>query len=60
MELSPESKNKRLEYVRYADDFLVNIIGSKTEALLVKEELKDFLKKQLNLTLNEEKTAITH
>lgn len=51
---------KNLQYVRYADDFLVGIIGSKEDAEALKADLTAFLKEKLNLTLSAEKTKITH
>jgi len=50
---------KNLQYVRYADDFLIGIIGSKADAEAVKADLAVFLKEKLNLTLSVEKTKIT-
>ena len=51
---------KRLKYVRYADDFLIGIIGSKEDARHIKEDVKTFLADKLALELSEEKTLITH
>lgn len=51
---------KRLKYVRYADDFLVGLIGSKADAQAFKEALGAFLHDSLNLSLSNEKTKITH
>ena len=51
---------RRLSYVRYADDFLVGIIGSKSDALRIKDDLSKFLSEMLNLSLSAEKTLITH
>lgn len=51
---------KNLQYVRYADDFLIGIIGNKEDAEAVKADLTVFLKEKLNLTLSAEKTKITH
>lgn len=51
---------RRLKYVRYADDFILGVIGSKKEAEQIKQDLKTFLKKQLKLELRDEKTLITH
>lgn len=51
---------KRMKYIRYADDFLVGIIGSKSECIELKLKMKEFLKKELNLELNIDKTKITH
>lgn len=51
---------KRLTYNRYADDFVIGIIGSKAEANQTKEVIKQFLQETLKLTLSEEKTKVTH
>jgi len=51
---------RRLRYCRYADDHLLGFIGSKAEAEEIKERLADFLRERLNLTLNTDKTLITH
>ncbi|MFC4766549.1 reverse transcriptase/maturase family protein [Effusibacillus consociatus] len=51
---------KRLNYVRYADDFVVSVIGSREETEQIKEDIKDFLQKELKLELSAEKTLITH
>ncbi len=45
---------------RYADDFLIGIIGSKEDATQLKENLTIFLKEKLDLELSQEKTLITH
>ena len=51
---------KRIQYNRYADDFVVGVIGSKQDALSIKEDLRLFLSEKLKLTLSEEKTKVTH
>jgi len=51
---------KRLKYVRYADDFLIGVIGSKQDASKIKEDVKNFLNEKLALELSDEKTLITH
>jgi group II intron reverse transcriptase/maturase len=51
---------KRIKYFRYADDFVVSIIGDKEDAERVKEEIKSFLKEKLQLKLSDEKSKITH
>lgn len=51
---------KALQYVRYADDFIISIIGSKADAVRVKEEISRFVSEELKLTLSAEKTKITH
>lgn len=55
-----DSNYRRLKYVRYADDFLIGIIGSKKDANKVKENVKQFLVDKLALELSDEKTLITH
>lgn len=55
-----DSNFKRMKYVRYADDFLVGIIGSKDDAIAIKEYLTKYLKEELDLDLSQEKTYITH
>lgn len=47
-------------YVRYADDFLIGIRGKKTAAEEVKLKVENFLRTQLSLELNLEKTLITN
>jgi group II intron reverse transcriptase/maturase len=51
---------RRLGYVRYADDFLIGIIGPKSDAIQLRSEIQVFLKEKLNLELNFEKTKISH
>ncbi|MEH7217292.1 reverse transcriptase domain-containing protein [Bacillus toyonensis] len=55
-----DNEYRRLTYVRYADDFLIGIIGSKEDAQYVKEEIANFLKDKLKLELSMEKTLITN
>ena len=55
-----DSEYRRLRYVRYADDFLLGFIGSKSEAATIKDELERFLSGELRLELSAEKTLITH
>ena len=50
---------KRLHYVRYADDFIIGLIGSKADAQNIKTDLKEFLQ-ELKLELSEDKTLITN
>ena len=47
---------KKIQYVRYADDFIIGVIGPKADAEIIKGELRAFLHDKLNLTLSEEKT----
>ncbi|MDQ0214552.1 group II intron reverse transcriptase/maturase [Oikeobacillus pervagus] len=55
-----DNYDQRMKYVRYADDFVIGIAGSKESALYIKEMIKTFLEKELHLDLSEEKTLITH
>lgn len=50
----------RIKYLRYADDWLIGICGSRSLAQQVKEEIKIFLRDHLKLELSEEKTRLTH
>ncbi|MFQ8907282.1 MAG: hypothetical protein ACLR7K_09735 [Subdoligranulum sp.] len=54
--LDPMDKNyQRVKYVRYADDFVVCIIGSKATANEIKERIAGFMQKELHLELSREK-----
>lgn len=55
-----ETSYKSLQYVRYADDFLVGVVGSREDAERLKQDLAVFLKEKLGLTLSAEKTKITN
>jgi group II intron reverse transcriptase/maturase len=50
----------RVKFLRYADDVIIGVIGPKTLAEQVREELSEFLAKELKLELNQQKTIITH
>jgi len=57
----PQDPNfRRLYYQRFADDFLVGIIGSKADAVALKAWLGDYLRTELQLELSAEKTLITN
>ena len=51
---------KRLCYIRYADDFLIGVIGSKEDAEQIKQDVGCFIRDKLHLEMSEEKTLITH
>ena len=51
---------KSLVYCRYADDFLIGVIGSFEDASEIKEKFRVFLEDTLHLEMSEEKTKITH
>lgn len=52
--------DKKLRYIRYADDFLIAVKGSKEDCKAIKQKLSEFISGQLNMELSEEKTLITH
>ena len=51
---------KRLRYCRYADDFVVGIIGSKQDAEMIMTKIRTFLRENLNLELSEAKSKIRY
>lgn len=55
-----DASDKKLSYVRYADDFIIGISGNREEAEKVKQELTLFAANLLKLELSDEKTKITH
>ncbi len=55
-----DASYRKLKYVRYADDFLIGVIGSLKECEQIKKDIKSFLTEKLKLELSEEKTLITH
>ncbi len=55
-----DSGYKRLYYCRYADDYVIGIIGSKADAELVREEVRRYIQEDLKLTIAEEKSHIRH
>jgi RNA-directed DNA polymerase len=46
--------------VRYADDFLVMVAGTRAQAEAIKEQTAEFMAEQMRLTLSPEKTHVTH
>ena len=55
-----QKEYQNLKFIRYADDFLVGIVGPRTLAEKVRNEIQKFLKEQLKIELSLEKTHITH
>lgn len=55
-----DERFKKIQYSRYADDFVIGVIGSKADAEEIKKRVGDFLKGELNLIMSDEKTKITH
>lgn len=58
--LHADPNYKRLKYVRYADEFLIGIIGNKEDCLIVRDKIFSFLLSVLKLNLNLDKAKITH
>jgi group II intron reverse transcriptase/maturase len=50
----------RLKYVRYADDWLIGVIGSHKLAEEIKGRVGEFLKTRLKLRLSGDKTVVTN
>ncbi len=55
-----DANYKRIQYTRYADDFLIGVIGSKEDAEQVKRDVKAFLQDALKLEMSDAKTKVTH
>ena len=51
---------KRLHYVRYADDFVAGIIGSREDAIRLSQDIELFLNKELKLQVANEKSGVRH
>jgi group II intron reverse transcriptase/maturase len=58
--VAKDDSYKAIQYVRYADDFIIGVIGSNEDAQKIKSDVKQFLADRLGLKLSEEKTKITH
>jgi len=52
--------NRKLVYLRYVDDFIIFVWGTKNDCLEIKMLVKIFLKANLDLNLSIEKTKITY
>ena len=57
---SKRQTDKKIKYVRYADDFLIGVNGDKADCEWIKSELRAFIGDVLKMELSEEKTLITH
>jgi hypothetical protein len=58
--LDEDPNYRKLQYVRYADDFLLSFIGPKSEAGHILKILVQYLWYICKLEVNTDKTAITH
>ncbi|WEX20123.1 MAG: retron-type reverse transcriptase [Candidatus Phytoplasma citri] len=48
----------RVEYIRYADDFIIGIKGEYNQAERIKDQVTQWLKQDLNLTISKDKSKI--
>lgn len=48
--MAMDSNYKRLKYIRYADDFLIGVIGSKDDCVKMKKDFTTFMRDKLKLT----------
>lgn len=55
-----DASYRRLVYCRYADDFILGIIGPKSDAGAILEEIREFVSAELKLELAEDKTGLKH
>ena len=58
--LQMDENYRRMKYVRYADDFLIGVIGSKADCERIKADITQYMRDTLRLELSAEKTLITH
>jgi RNA-directed DNA polymerase len=54
-----DAKFRRLLFCRYADDFLIGVIGSKADAQEIMREIATFLRDQLRLETSAEKSKVS-
>jgi len=52
--------NRKIAYVRYVNDFIIFVWGTKNDCLDIKKSVSNFLKSDLDLNLSEKKTKITY
>lgn len=52
--------DKQIRYIRYADDFIIGVKGSKEDCIQIKAQLSEFISATLKMELSDEKTLITH
>lgn len=51
---------RNCKYIRYADDFVISVLGPRSMAIEIRDKVKDFLKNELHVELSLEKTKVTH
>ena len=52
--------DKKIKYIRYADDFIIGVKGSQEDCQWIKSKLAEFIGGTLKMELSEDKTLITH
>jgi group II intron reverse transcriptase/maturase len=52
--------DKKLKYIRYADDFIISVNGNREDCVEIKRRLAEFIGETLKMELSDEKTLITH
>jgi len=52
--------DKVIKYIRYADDFIIGVRGSKEDCDSIKKQFSEFISQFLKMELSDEKTLITH
>lgn len=55
-----ESGYRNCKYIRYADDFVVGVLGPRSTAVEIRDKIQVFLRDELKIQLNLEKSKITH
>jgi hypothetical protein len=57
----PKDPNyKRFHYVRYGDSFIMGLDGPRKDGVDIKSKCMDFLKEDLKLTLDQDRTKVIH
>lgn len=52
--------DRKIKYIRYADDFIIGVKGSREDCQWIKSKLTEFIGNTLKMELSEDKTLITH
>lgn len=58
--LPNQGEFRRIQYDRYADDFLIGVIGSKEDCREIEGKIRSFLRDELGLKLSDGKSGIFH
>jgi hypothetical protein len=55
-----DANYRNCKYIRYADDFIIGILGPRSMAVEIQNKVNIFLKEELKISLSLNKTKITH